>query len=73
MDREAYGSLTTDGWSNIKNESVVNYIFVSGADNMSVFLECIETEGELHTADNFLANDIRELLKACLQMPRLLV
>jgi Protein of unknown function (DUF 659)/hAT family C-terminal dimerisation region len=62
LDRGAYGSLTTDGWSNIKNESVVNYMFVSGADNMSLFLESIETGIESHTAE-FLARDISRVIE----------
>ncbi|KAI2503210.1 transposase [Fragilaria crotonensis] len=63
LDRGAYGSLTTDGWSNIKNESVVNYMFVSGADGMSVFLESIETGAESHTAE-FLANNIKRVIES---------
>lgn len=63
LDQGAYGSLTTDGWSNIKNESIVNYMFVSGADSMSVFLESIETGGEAHTAD-FLAADKKRVIES---------
>jgi Protein of unknown function (DUF 659)/hAT family C-terminal dimerisation region len=62
LDRGAYGSLTTDGWSNIKNESVVNYMFVSGAENMSLFLECNETGIESHTAE-FLAQDVSRVIE----------
>ena len=63
LDRGTYGSLTTDGWSNIKNESVVNYMFVSGAEGMSLFLESNATGIESHTAE-FLAKDISRVIES---------
>ena len=62
LDRGTYGSLTTDGWSNIKNESVVNYMFVSGAEGMSLFLESNATGIESHTAE-FSAQDISRVVE----------
>ncbi len=50
----------SDAWSNIKNESVINYMLVSG--DVSFFLESTQS-GELsHTAE-YLAGDLDRVMK----------
>ena len=56
-----YNCLTSDGWSNISNEAVINYMLVS--TNMSLFLKSKYTGEQGHTA-SFLAKDMSRVIKA---------
>jgi hypothetical protein len=51
--------LTTDGWSNVKNEPILNYMLIGGG--MSLFLENICTEEQGHTAQ-FIADDLSRVI-----------
>jgi Protein of unknown function (DUF 659) len=53
--------LISDGWSNIKNDSVINYMGVS--PSCSLFLESTQTGEQGHTAQ-FLADDIVRVITA---------
>ena len=48
LNRNTYSCLTSDSWTNIKNEAVVNYMLVS--EEMSLFLESHSTQEIAHTA-----------------------
>ncbi|CAB4039334.1 hypothetical protein DYB30_009596, partial [Paramuricea clavata] len=50
-----YVCITSDAWSNISNEPVVNYMAVS--PNNSLFLEAVNTEEQGHDAD-WLSKDL---------------
>jgi hypothetical protein len=52
--------LTTDGWSNILGEPVVNYCAVTPIQTF--FLEAISTETDGHTAE-FIAGDIKRVIE----------
>ena len=59
LKRDHFACLVSDGWSNIKNESVTNYMLVSG--DVSFFLE-LTLSGELsHTAE-YLAGDLDRVI-----------
>ncbi len=53
--------LTTDGWSNIKNDPIVNYMAVS--PEVSLFLESVATGQQGHT-HTFIANDITRVIES---------
>jgi Protein of unknown function (DUF 659) len=57
----AVSCIISDGWSNIAMESVINYMAVS--PERSLFLECILTGQQTHTAD-FIANDIARVIRS---------
>ena len=48
LNRDTYSCLTSDSWTNIKNEAVVNYMLVS--EEKSLFLESHSTQDIAHTA-----------------------
>jgi Protein of unknown function (DUF 659) len=50
-----FSCLATDGWSNVKNESIINYML--GGHGVTLFLESVSTGEEMHTA-YFIASDI---------------
>ena len=52
-------SITSDAWSNIANESVVNYMAV--CPSKSLFLESVNTEEQGHDAE-WLAQDISRVI-----------
>ena len=52
-------SLTTDAWSNVKNEPVVSYMAVNPEN--SLFVEAINTEGLCHDA-NWIAQDLERVM-----------
>jgi Protein of unknown function (DUF 659)/hAT family C-terminal dimerisation region len=56
----ATACLTTDGWSNIKNDPVVNYMAVS--PECSLFLESVSTGQQGHD-HKFLAADIARVIR----------
>jgi hypothetical protein len=56
----ATACLTTDAWSNIKNDSVVNYMAVSPA--CSLFLESVSTGQQGHD-HKFIADDIARVIR----------
>jgi len=53
--------LTTDGWSNVLGEPVVNYCAVTPIQTF--FLEVISTETDGHTAE-FIAGDIKRVIES---------
>ena len=55
LKRYQFGCLTSDGWSNIKNESVIKYMLVSG--EVTLFLESTQSGEQSHTSE-YLAADI---------------
>ncbi|KAI2510962.1 transposase [Fragilaria crotonensis] len=61
LARDLFACITSDAWSNIKNESVINYMLVSG--DISLFLESNSTGEDSHTSE-FLANDLSRVIKA---------
>eukprot|EP00474_Spongospora_subterranea_P005887 CRZ06345.1 hypothetical protein [Spongospora subterranea] len=52
--------LAADGWSNVNNEPIINYIAIS--PNKSLFLESVSTGEQGHNA-NFIANDILRIMQ----------
>ncbi|MEN9524168.1 MAG: hypothetical protein RL536_237 [Candidatus Parcubacteria bacterium] len=54
-----YVCLATDGWSNIKNEAVVNYMAIS--PGKSIMLETKYTGSQGHTSE-WISDDIRRVL-----------
>jgi hypothetical protein len=52
--------LATDGWSNVRNEPIINYIAIS--PNKSLFLESVSTGEQGHNA-NFIAGDILRIMQ----------
>ena len=61
LARDLFACITSDAWSNIKNESVINYMLVSG--DMSLFLKSNSTGEDSHTSE-FLANDLSRVIKS---------
>ena len=53
-------SLTADAWSNVKNETVVNYMAVNPEN--SLFVEVVHTEEQDHDA-NWIAQDLERVMK----------
>jgi hypothetical protein len=51
--------LTTDGWSNIRNDPIVNYMATSPL--MSLYLESVSTGEQSHNAD-WISADIRRVI-----------
>ncbi len=59
LKRDHFACVISDAWSNIQNESVINYMLVSG--DVSFFLESTQS-GELsHTAE-YLAGDLDRVI-----------
>ena len=56
-----YNCLTSNQWSNISNEAVINYMLVS--TNMLLFLESKYTGEQGHSA-SFLAKGMSQVIKA---------
>ena len=52
--------LTTDGWSNIKSDAVVNYMAVS--PDSCLYLEAVQTGQQGHDHE-FIANDVERVFK----------
>jgi hypothetical protein len=52
--------LATDGWSNVLNEPIVNYIAIS--PNTTIFLESIST-GEQSHSSNWIASDLIRIIE----------
>jgi Protein of unknown function (DUF 659) len=52
--------LITDAWSNVKNDSVINYIAVS--PDCSLFLESVSAGQQGHD-QKFIANDIARIFR----------
>jgi hypothetical protein len=61
LARDLFACITSDAWSNLKNESAINYMLVSG--DMSLFLESNST-GEDSQTSEFLANDLSCVIKS---------
>jgi hypothetical protein len=59
LNRVAYSCLTSDSWTNIKNEAVINYMLVS--EEMSLFLESHSTQEIAHTAQ-FTCRDMSRVI-----------
>jgi hypothetical protein len=55
-----YICITTDAWSNIKNEPVVDYMAI--ANKSSLFLEAVWTREQSHNAD-WIASDIIRVIE----------
>ncbi|KAH6578256.1 hypothetical protein BASA50_004697 [Batrachochytrium salamandrivorans] len=51
--------ITSDGWSNISNEAVVNYMAVS--PNQTIFVESVNTAEQSHNAD-WIASDLQRVI-----------
>jgi Protein of unknown function (DUF 659) len=60
MDSSPYLSITSDGWSNIKNEPIVNYMAVSAS--ATLYLESVSTREMAHDA-KFISEDIARVMK----------
>ena len=60
LGHDRYGCITTDSWSNIKNEAVINYMFVS--EDTNLFLESKQTGEFSHTA-TYLASDLSRVIE----------
>lgn len=58
--KNKHGTLITDGWSNINNEPVINYIFAT--PEKTYFLETIYTDSNRHTAE-WLSGDIKRVIE----------
>jgi hypothetical protein len=58
-DKAIYFCLATDGWSNVRNEPIINYIALSPM--RSLFLESVSTGEQGHNSD-FIANDILRVM-----------
>jgi hypothetical protein len=56
--KNATACLTTDGWSNINNEAVVNYMAVS--PGCSLYLEAVQTGQQGHDHE-FIAKDVERV------------
>jgi hypothetical protein len=56
--------LTTDGWSNIKNEPIINYMLIGST--ATFFLESVSTGEASHDAQ-FIANDIARVIDDLLE------
>ncbi len=56
--------LTTDGWTNILNNPIVNYMVVNS--HKSLFLESVSTGEQGHTAD-WIASDIERVMRSNLK------
>jgi hypothetical protein len=54
-------TVTTDAWSNIKNEPVVNYMAVNPGN--SLFLEAVNTEEQGHDAE-WIAKDLERVMES---------
>ena len=61
---DGYCTLASDGWTDILNNSVINYNYSSPLT--SLYLEGLHTGGEKHTAQ-FLANDVKRVMGPLLQ------
>jgi hypothetical protein len=59
--KDSTSCLTTDGWSNVKNDPVVNYMAVS--PECCLYLEAVQTGQQGHD-HMFIANDIARVLEA---------
>ena len=59
LNRDTYSCLTSDSWTNIKNEAVLNYMLVS--EEMSLFLESHSTQEIAHTAQ-FICLDMSRVI-----------
>ena len=54
-------NLTTDAWSNVKNEPVVNYMAVNPEN--SLFVEMANTERQGHDA-NWITQDLKGVMES---------
>jgi hypothetical protein len=59
-DKLSYFCLTTDGWSNIRNDPIINYIATS--PKKTLFLESVSTGEQSHNS-NFIASDILRIME----------
>ena len=59
MKRDHFACITSDAWSNIKNESVINYMMVSG--ELTLFLESTQSGEQSHTSE-YLAADLTRVI-----------
>ena len=60
LKRDRFACITSDAWSDIKNESVINYMMVSG--EVTFFLESTRS-GELSHSAEYLAGDIDRVIR----------
>lgn len=58
--KSSFFSLTTDGWSNIKNEPIINYMMIGG--NLSLFLESVST-GEIGHTAQMISDDLSRVIE----------
>lgn len=56
----SYLCLTSDGWSNVNNDSIINYMIVAG--EKTYFAESVDTKDTSHSG-NFLSADIMRVAK----------
>ena len=57
---QAYSTLATDGWSDIRRSSIVNYIAANGS--VAAFLEAQEASSESHTSE-WLATEANKIFE----------
>jgi hypothetical protein len=60
-DKTLYFCLTTDGWSNVCNDPIVNYMAV--CPQKTIFLESVPTWEQSHSAE-WIATDIERVIKS---------
>ena len=61
LKRDQFACITSDAWSNIKNESVINYMMISG--EVTLFLESTQSGEQSHTSE-YLAADLARVISS---------
>jgi hypothetical protein len=59
LKQDQFACITSDAWSNIKNESVINYMMISG--EVTLFLEATQSGEQSHTSE-YLAADLARVI-----------
>ncbi|HEY9300046.1 MAG TPA: DUF domain-containing protein, partial [Phormidium sp.] len=59
-ETSSFVCITSDGWSNVNNDSIINYMAV--ASPKTFFIDCVNMEEKAHTS-SFIANDIIRVAK----------
>jgi Protein of unknown function (DUF 659) len=59
LEKQEFVSITTDGWSNIHNTSIVNYMITTPKP---IFYKSVSTNEERHTSEN-IAEGIKQTIE----------
>ena len=59
LKRDQFACITSDAWSNIKNESVNNYMMISGEETL--FVESTQSGEQPHSSDNLAADLVQAI------------